>query len=33
MQHCPLCGGQMLACGCRFDEDPPDDDLDRDDDW
>lgn len=33
MQRCPLCGGQMLACGCRFDEDPPDDDLDRDDDW
>lgn len=21
MQRCPLCGGQMLSCGCRFDED------------
>ena len=25
--RCPICGGQMFACGCRFDEDGPDDDL------
>jgi hypothetical protein len=24
-QECPLCAGQMLSCGCRFDEDGPDD--------
>lgn len=23
-QRCPLCNGQMLSCGCRFDEDGPD---------
>lgn len=28
MEDCPACGRQMLSCGCRFDEDPPDDDLD-----
>ena len=21
MQRCPVCGGQMMSCGCRFDED------------
>lgn len=30
MQRCPLCRGQMTTCGCRFDEDGPDDDLDED---
>lgn len=24
VQQCPLCRGQMLSCGCRFDEDGPD---------
>jgi hypothetical protein len=28
-QRCPLCNGQMMTCGCRFDEDGPDED-DRD---
>lgn len=28
MQRCPSCRGQMMTCGCRFDEDGPDDDLD-----
>lgn len=29
--QCPACRGQMLSCGCRFDEDPPaDDPLDDD---
>ena len=23
-QRCAICGGQMLMCGCRFDEDGPD---------
>jgi hypothetical protein len=23
MQRCPRCGGQLLSCGCRFDEDGP----------
>jgi hypothetical protein len=26
VQRCPLCEGQMISCGCRFDEDGPDDD-------
>lgn len=26
LQECPRCGRQMLSCGCRFDEDPPEDD-------
>ena len=28
MQVCPCCGGQLLSCGCRFDEDGPDDEDD-----
>lgn len=23
LQSCPSCGGQLLSCGCRFDEDGP----------
>ena len=23
LQDCPACGGQLLSCGCRFDEDGP----------
>ena len=31
--RCPLCGRQMISCGCRYDEDPPDeDDWDDEDD-
>ena len=30
IQQCALCGGQMITCGCRFDEDASDGD---DDDW
>ena len=26
LQQCPCCRRQMLSCGCRFDEDDPDDD-------
>ena len=26
MQRCPVCRAQMMTCGCRFDEDGPDDD-------
>lgn len=36
VQRCPSCRGQMMTCGCRFDEDgPDDDDLDDelDHDW
>ena len=25
MQPCPCCGGQLISCGCRFDEDEDDD--------
>ncbi|CAB4868674.1 unannotated protein [freshwater metagenome] len=32
MQQCPSCGGQLLSCDCRFDEDGDDDD-DFDDDF
>ena len=31
-QVCPLCDGQMLSCGCRFDEDRRADDDDEEDD-
>jgi hypothetical protein len=31
--ECPRCGGQMLACGCHFDEYGPRDDPDEDEDW
>ena len=24
IQRCPACGGQLISCGCRFDEDGPD---------
>ena len=27
--ECPSCGGQLLGCDCRYDEDPPDDDEDE----
>lgn len=33
LQPCPVCGGQMLSCGCRFDEDGPDPDLATDGAW
>lgn len=35
VQRCGLCAGQMISCGCRFDEDGPDtdDEDDEDDDW
>ena len=26
LQQCPACSGQLLSCGCRFDEDGPDPD-------
>lgn len=29
--ECPRCGGQLLSCGCRFDEDGEEDDAG--DDW
>ena len=29
MARCPACGGQLLSCGCRFDEDGDEDE----DDW
>ena len=31
LAECPRCRGQLLSCACRFDEDPPDDDLEDDD--
>jgi len=30
--RCPVCRGQLLSCGCRFDEDLPDDEDDAEDD-
>ena len=34
LQDCPACGGQLLSCGCSFDEDgfEQDDDEDEQDD-
>lgn len=32
IQECPVCRGQMMSCGCRFDEDGPDPEADPDDD-
>lgn len=34
MERCPRCPGsrQAITCGCRYDEDPPDDDLEGWDD-
>ena len=26
LQRCPCCSGQLISCGCRFDEDGPDPD-------
>ena len=28
IQRCPVCRGQMISCGCRFDEDDAGDELD-----
>ena len=33
MQECPICHGQMITCGCRFDEDGPLDDDEDDSEW
>ena len=34
LQRCPCCHGQLITCGCRFDEIPPDaDEWDGDDGW
>ena len=30
LADCPVCGCQMFSCGCRFDEDGPDDEDDLD---
>lgn len=30
MAECPICSEQQLMCGCRYDEDGPDDDIDDD---
>jgi len=27
LQQCPACGRQLISCGCRFDEDSPDEKL------
>lgn len=29
VQRCAVCRGQMFTCGCRFDEDGPDEDADE----
>lgn len=31
--RCPNCEGQLLSCGCRYDEDGPPTDDDELDDW
>lgn len=34
LAQCPRCRGQLLSCGCRFDEDPPGEDYgDGEDDY
>lgn len=35
LQRCPLCRRQMMTCGCRFDEDGPDeeDEFEEYDEW
>jgi hypothetical protein len=30
--ECPCCDGQLLSCGCRYDEDGPDEDEEDQDD-